>query len=172
MRAPLGAILALIVGLACGGETERPAPAAPSVPEPAVPELTVPEPAVVPEPAPPTTAPAPEAVPATPPGPAVPTGSLRGDPKAGEAVYAGYCTPCHGRDGKGEGLMAVNLNPSPRDFTDAEYMGSLSDEHLFTVIQKGGAAVGRSPLMAPWGGVISEEDTKDLIAYLRTLSGT
>jgi hypothetical protein len=51
-------------------------------------------------------------------------------------------------------------------------MGSLSDAHLYTVIRKGGAAVGKSPLMAPWGGVLTERDTKDLVAHLRRLSGT
>lgn len=51
-------------------------------------------------------------------------------------------------------------------------MGTLSDEHLYKVISQGGAAVGKSSLMAPWGGVVNDEGIRDLIAYIRKLSGT
>ncbi len=68
--------------------------------------------------------------------------------------------------------MSVSLVPTPRDHTDAAYMGELSDAYLYTVIQKGGAAVGKSPLMAPWGGVLNDADVRDVVAYLRELSGT
>ncbi len=68
--------------------------------------------------------------------------------------------------------MSASLVPRPQDHTDPAYMDALSDEYLYTVIRKGGAAVGKSPLMAPWGGVVTEEDTKDLIAHLRALSGS
>ena len=39
-------------------------------------------------------------------------------------------------------------------------MASLSDQHLYQVISKGGASVGKSPMMAPWGGVINEQGIK------------
>ena len=51
-------------------------------------------------------------------------------------------------------------------------MGALSDAHLYKVIQQGGVSVGKSPLMAPWGGVVNDADIRDLIAFLRQLSGT
>jgi hypothetical protein len=75
-------------------------------------------------------------------------------------------------EGKGDGPLSTALVPAPRDHTDTVYMGTLSDEQLYIVIQKGGLAVGKSPLMAPWGGVVNQQGIKDLIAYLRTLSGT
>ena len=46
------------------------------------------------------------------------------------------------------------------------------DEQLYRVIQKGGAATGKSPLMAAWGGVLTDDQIRDLVAYLRRLSGT
>jgi cytochrome c553 len=49
-------------------------------------------------------------------------------------------------------------------------MSALSNEHLFRVIQEGGAAVGRSPLMAPWGGALSDAQIRDVVAHLRTLA--
>ena len=51
-------------------------------------------------------------------------------------------------------------------------MASLSDQRLYQVISKGGASVGKSPMMAPWGGVINEQGINDLIASLRRLSSS
>jgi mono/diheme cytochrome c family protein len=102
----------------------------------------------------------------------VPEGNLRGDAAKGAQLYGLYCTACHGPTGAGDGPLAATLIPRPANHTDAVYLGSLSDEHLYRVIQGGGAAVGKSPLMAPWGAVVSEEQTRDLIAHLRALSGT
>lgn len=101
-----------------------------------------------------------------------PTGDLRGDPRAGASMYAQYCATCHGAGGKGDGPAATALVPKPADHTDSQYMGSLSDEHLYRVIEKGGAAVGKSPLMTAWAGVITDQQIRDLIAHLRALSGS
>jgi mono/diheme cytochrome c family protein len=49
-------------------------------------------------------------------------------------------------------------------------MNALSDDYLFEVIVKGGAAVGKSPLMAPWGGTLSDDGVRDVIAFIRTLA--
>jgi len=64
------------------------------------------------------------------------------------------------------------LNPRAADHTDAVYMGSLSDAHIYQVIAKGGMSVGKSPLMAPWGSVASDQDIRNLVAFIRQLSGT
>ena len=73
--------------------------------------------------------------------------------------------------GKGDGPGAPT-DPPPADHTDREYMASLSDAYLYQVIAQGGASVGKSPLMVPWGGVLSDEQIRDLIAHLRALSRT
>jgi mono/diheme cytochrome c family protein len=143
--------------LACGGD-EKPAP--PAAPAPAA----APSPAPAPAPAP-SPAPAPAA-------PAAPAGSLRGSADAGKALYAQYCASCHGATGHGDGPVASTLNPKPANHADHQFMAGLSDEHLYQVISKGGASVGKSPMMAPWGGVINDQGIKDLIAYLRQLSST
>ena len=51
-------------------------------------------------------------------------------------------------------------------------MGSLTDTQLYQVISQGGASVGKSPMMAPWGGVVNEAGIRDLIAFIRKLSST
>ncbi|MEE9278534.1 MAG: cytochrome c [Myxococcota bacterium] len=122
------------------------------------------------EPAPsegPPEAPAPEPAPAS-----VPAGDLRGDAANGQALYGLYCATCHGQAGKGDGPASQVLDPRPRDHTAAAYMGSLSDEYIYQVIRDGGASVGKSPLMAAWGAVVPEPGLRDLVAYVRSLSGT
>ena len=75
-------------------------------------------------------------------------------------------------NGDGFGLNAPNLAVPPRDHTDAAYMASRTDEQLFAVIKHGGAAQGKSALMPPWGGRLSDREIAALVAYLRTLSKT
>jgi mono/diheme cytochrome c family protein len=49
-------------------------------------------------------------------------------------------------------------------------MGKLKDQQIFDTIKKGGQAMGKSPLMPAWGGQLSDEQIRDLVAYIRTLS--
>ena len=48
-------------------------------------------------------------------------------------------------------------------------MANLTDAYLNRVIKEGGASQGLSPLMPPWGGVLSDEEISNLIAFLRIL---
>ena len=89
---------------------------------------------------------------------------------AGRRDYALYCASCHGAGGDGDGPMAVTLDPRPARHSDAEYMAGVSDADLFRVIQEGGAAMGKSPLMAAWGGTLSEDQIRGLVAFIRTLA--
>jgi len=38
------------------------------------------------------------------------------------------------------------------------------------VIKTGGPSVGKSPLMAPWGGTLSDAQIHDVVAFVRTLA--
>lgn len=64
-------------------------------------------------------------------------------------LFTQRCVTCHGADGKGSGPAAASLNPKPRDYTDAKWQASVTDDDLRKVIVKGGAAVGKSALMPP-----------------------
>ena len=59
-----------------------------------------------------------------------------------------FAPSCHGADGKGSGPAAAALNPKPRDWTNAKWQKSVTDDHIAKVIVEGGQAVGLSPLMA------------------------
>jgi mono/diheme cytochrome c family protein len=92
------------------------------------------------------------------------------NPAKGKDLYAKHCGGCHGPLGKGDGPAAAALNPKPTNFTDKAYMAGLKNQYLFDLIQKGGAAVGKSPLMAPFGGTLKEGEIRDVIAYVKTLA--
>lgn len=92
-----------------------------------------------------------------------------GDAAAGGARFKQLCATCHGPSGKGDGPAAAAIKPKPRDLTDPAWQKSVTDEYLVKVIQKGGAAVGKSPMMTPFGASVNEAQMKDLIAYIRSL---
>ncbi len=86
-----------------------------------------------------------------------------------EEVFTQRCSTCHGTDGKGSGPAAANLNPKPRDYTDSAWQGSVTDDALRTTIVKGGAAVGKSPLMPPNPDLESKPAVVDgLVAKIRS----
>lgn len=101
----------------------------------------------------------------------VPEGRLRGDTKRGAPLHLQHCAACHGMDGKSE-VIVMHMDEPPKDQSDAAYMKTLPDEYLYLVICKGGAALGKNFIMPEFSGVISDQDIRDLIAWIRTFSGT
>jgi mono/diheme cytochrome c family protein len=93
-----------------------------------------------------------------------------GDPQKGNDLFHQNCAACHGDSGKGDGPAAAGLNPKPRDLSDKAYMSSIDDKKIVEIVQKGGAAVGKSPLMPPMGAALSEAQIQDITAYIRTLA--
>ena len=82
-----------------------------------------------------------------------------GDAKRGAAVYAAYCSSCHGADGGG-GKRASSI-------VDASYLALVSDQNLRTTV-----IVGRPEMGAPdWRGDLpgkpmSPGDVSDVVAWL------
>ncbi|HXK26511.1 MAG TPA: cytochrome c [Myxococcota bacterium] len=93
-----------------------------------------------------------------------------GDPAKGAPQYAALCASCHGPKGCGDGPLAATLNPKPAKHCDGNVMNPLTDAFLFKTIKEGGASVGKSPMMAPWGGTLSDAQIVDVVAYVRTLA--
>jgi mono/diheme cytochrome c family protein len=89
------------------------------------------------------------------------------DAAAGEAKFKQLCAACHGPSGNGDGPAAAGLNPKPRNFADAAWQAKVDDEYLYTVIAKGGPAVGLAPLMTGWAHALNKEQIDDVIAYIR-----
>lgn len=93
-----------------------------------------------------------------------------GDASRGQPLYVQYCASCHGERGAGDGPLAGTLQPAPSRHNDGGYMNKLSNDHLIKVIAEGGAAVGKSPLMAPWSGTLNPQQVADVARFVRTLA--
>jgi len=64
-----------------------------------------------------------------------------------QAIFNERCAACHGVNGDGKGAASAALNPKPRNYHDAAWQASVTDEQIKKVIVYGGAAVGKSPIM-------------------------
>ncbi|MEM9176689.1 MAG: cytochrome c, partial [Myxococcota bacterium] len=90
--------------------------------------------------------------------------------ETGESVYTANCSGCHGARGQGDGPLSAGLQPTPAKHADGVYMNALSNDHIYKVIAEGGAAVGKSSMMAPWGTSLSDDEINSLIVFIRTLA--
>jgi mono/diheme cytochrome c family protein len=64
-------------------------------------------------------------------------------------LFRSFCANCHGVDGTGNGPAAAGFDIKPRNYTDAKWQASVTDEDIKKTIVLGGAAVGKSGLMPP-----------------------
>lgn len=80
--------------------------------------------------------------------PAPSASAANGDAEA-KTIFEQRCTPCHGASGRGDGAAASALTTKPRDYTNADWQKTVTDDDLKKVIVKGGKAVGKSELMPP-----------------------
>lgn len=86
-------------------------------------------------------------------------------------LFATRCTPCHGPRGAGDGPASAGLTPRPRDFTDKAWQASVTDQHIETIIQYGGAAVAKSPAMPPNPDLTAKPDVVSALReHLRGLA--
>jgi cytochrome c5 len=83
--------------------------------------------------------------------------------------YANFCSSCHGPNGGGDGPAGVALNPKPRVLSDKTWQASVTDDRIYNVLKNGGASVGLAATMAPWGGVLSEDEIKAMVGFIRGL---
>lgn len=87
---------------------------------------------------------------------------------AAKAYFAQTCALCHGTDGSGNGPMAAQLNPKPRNYTDPNWQASVTDEEIKQIIVQGGQGVGKSNAMPPNPGLKDDRVTLDgLVKIIR-----
>lgn len=88
--------------------------------------------------------------------------------REGERLYNKYCIPCHGTEGQGDGIyFTTNLQPSPPDFTDEQFMNSRTDKQLFDAISESPAGAENKGVCPPWGHTFIKEEIDVLIIYIR-----
>lgn len=86
------------------------------------------------------------------------------EPRTGGAIYAERCAACHGDGGAGDGPAAAALEPRPRNFREASFWTTRTDDQLRQVVRDGKPGT----LMAPFKDVLSSGEIDAVVAYVRT----
>jgi mono/diheme cytochrome c family protein len=87
------------------------------------------------------------------------------DVAQGKQLYAQHCVACHGLKGKGNGPSGKALNPKPTDFTTA----TPNEEEWFKATKLGTKAIGKSSGMEGYAAKLTDEQIRDVLAYVKTL---
>lgn len=82
----------------------------------------------------------------------------------GGIVFKTYCKLCHGEVGDGVGRATKLYGNVSLEIRQQ------SAEYFDKIIRQGGAAVGRSEFMPPWQDELSDEQVKDVVAYLSVIT--
>ena len=83
-----------------------------------------------------------------------------------KALWTANCTPCHGPTGNGDTKMGKTLGAM--DLTSASKQAAFTDAQAMTAIKDGVKQNGKTTMKA-FGGKLSDDDIKALVAYVRTL---
>src|SRR6266496_4306198 len=83
-----------------------------------------------------------------------------------KALWDANCAQCHGANGKADTKMGKTLNA--KDLTDPKSQASFTDAQAMTAIKEGVKQNGKTTMKA-FGGKLSDDDIKALVAYVRTL---
>lgn len=83
----------------------------------------------------------------------------------GRELFVQHCALCHGDRADGRGLRHHSLAGSPTDFSDPSWAERTSPRRTFEIIRAG--IPGTS--MPAWK-VLDEDETWDLVAYLRSVA--
>ena len=81
-----------------------------------------------------------------------------------KANWDAKCKVCHGPDGKGKTKMGEKSGV--KDYTDAKVQEGMKDEEIIKAI-KDGVKEGEKVKMKAFGDVLSDEETKALLKYIR-----
>jgi mono/diheme cytochrome c family protein len=85
-----------------------------------------------------------------------------GDVANGKTLFVRHCTGCHGPQGGGDGYKFIN-GPSPANLASPS-INKKSDADLFKTLHEG------KPNMPPWKSRLSQKQSRDVLAYVRTLA--
>jgi mono/diheme cytochrome c family protein len=85
-----------------------------------------------------------------------------GDVAPGKTLFVRYCTGCHGPEGGGDGYRFLR-GPDPANLKSPSTKKK-SDAVLLKTIHEG------KPNMPPWDVRLSEKESRDVLAYVRTLA--
>ena len=83
-----------------------------------------------------------------------------------KANWDANCAQCHGKTGNADTKMGKTLNA--KDLTDAKVQSEFSDAKATESIKNGVKENGKTTMKA-FGGKLTDDEIKALVAYVRTL---
>jgi mono/diheme cytochrome c family protein len=101
---------------------------------------------------------------------AVPQG--QGDPVAGSALYVRYgCINCHGPNGLGGVPNPLSPDKTIPPLSGQGFRHDFPTDQAIAGVIRSGSVIGKAPIvsMPHWGGILSDQQIAQLIAYLKTL---
>lgn len=81
----------------------------------------------------------------------------------GAKVFQVNCEACHGTQGHGDGPAGQALDPKPKNLPDLA--AKVGDDYLFWRVATGKPGTS----MAPWKGILTDEQIWQAVAFIRTL---
>ncbi len=96
----------------------------------------------------------------------------QGDEVAGAALYIrDGCINCHGPNGLGGVPNPLSEDKAIPSLAGADFRGEFNTDAKITEMIRSGSVIGRAPIvsMPHWGGILSDEQLRQLVAYIKTL---
>jgi len=88
----------------------------------------------------------------------------------GKRIFYQQCVWCHADATPAGPSNRSNVTPSPPLINDGSILNVESDENIQNTIALGGSAVGKSAMMPPYGKVLSKDEIRSVIAYIRAIA--
>jgi len=91
---------------------------------------------------------------------------------AGSALYIRYgCINCHGPNGLGGVPNPQSPDKTIPPLSGGDFRGEFNTDAKIAAVIRSGSVIGRAPIvsMPHWGGILSNEQIAELVAYLKTL---
>jgi mono/diheme cytochrome c family protein len=88
----------------------------------------------------------------------------------GKRIFYQQCVWCHADATPAGPSNRSNLTPVPPLLNDGATLNAESDEYIQNVITLGGAAMGKSAMMPPYGRTLSVQEIRSVIAFARAIA--
>jgi mono/diheme cytochrome c family protein len=96
----------------------------------------------------------------------------QGDAVAGAALYVrDGCINCHGPNGLGGVPNPLSEDKAIPALSGADFRSEFNTDAKIKEVIRSGSVIGRAPIvsMPHWGGILTEEQLRQLVAYIKTL---
>jgi mono/diheme cytochrome c family protein len=88
----------------------------------------------------------------------------------GKRIFYQKCVWCHADATPAGPSNRSNLTPVPPLLNDGAVLNEENDEIMRNIVTLGGAAMGKSPMMPPYGRMLSAEEIRSVIAFTRAIA--